>query len=87
MSMFLIETYSPRADDAGLRATVARARAAARGLSAEGVRVRWLRTTFVPEDETCFLLFEAPCAEAVGKVSQRASLGSVHIVEAREMTQ
>ena len=85
MSTFLVESYSPREDDAGLSATVARARGAARAMTSEGVRVRWLRTTFVPEDEICFLLFEAPCAEAVGEVSERASLGSVHIVEAKEI--
>jgi hypothetical protein len=46
--------------------------------------VQYVRTTFLPEDETCFHVFEASSAEAVGAVSRRAGLGPARIVPAVE---
>ena len=40
----------------------------------EGVAVRLMRTIFVPEDEACFYLFEAPSAFAVQETAARAAL-------------
>jgi hypothetical protein len=41
-----------------------------------GTPVRFLRSIFVPEDETCFFLFEAPTAAAVRDTARRAQLGA-----------
>jgi hypothetical protein len=49
-----------RADD--LVATGERARAAAEQLSRE---VRWVRSVYVPERETCLLVFEAPTFDVI----------------------
>lgn len=43
-------------------------------LSGEGARIRFLRSIFVPEDETCFLLFEGERTESVRQVMTRAGL-------------
>jgi hypothetical protein len=51
-------------------------------MTREGQRVRYLRSIFVPEDEICFLLFEAASPELVGKASRRAELAYERIVEA-----
>lgn len=59
--------------------------AAAAELSDEGVRVRHLRTIFVPEDETCFHLFEADSAEAVGAAGDRARVAFGRIAQAVEI--
>ncbi len=59
------------------------ARAAAE-LVRQGVRVEHRRTMFLPVDDTCFYLFEAPSAEAVRMFCERAGLGHVRIVEAVE---
>ena len=40
----------------------------------EGVTVRLMRTIFVPEDEACFYLFEAPSPVAVQETAARAAL-------------
>lgn len=40
----------------------------------EGVPVRFLRSIFVPEDETCFCLFQAPSSEEVREAAHRAAL-------------
>jgi hypothetical protein len=57
---------------------------AARQLSREGEPVRYLRTTLLPEDETCLHLFEAASEEAVAEVCRRAGLGTPRIVRAVE---
>jgi hypothetical protein len=46
--------------------------------------VRYLRTTFLPEDETCFHVFDASSAQDVGEVSRRAGFGTARIVPAVE---
>jgi hypothetical protein len=43
-----------------------------------------VRTTFLPEDETCFHVFEAVSEDAVAEVFRRAGIGSGRIVSAVE---
>ena len=47
-----------------------------------GTPVRYLRSLFVPDDETCFLLYEAASAEAVRETVRRAGLAFERITEA-----
>jgi hypothetical protein len=44
--------------------------------------VRYVRAIFVPEDETCFLLYETGSADAVREAARRAGLGRERITEA-----
>jgi hypothetical protein len=84
MPTYLVEVYLPRAQADEARASGSWARAAAEELSGEGVSIRYVRTTFLPDDETCFHLFDAVSANAVAEVSRRAALGRariVHVVE------
>ena len=60
------------------------ARIAAEELSREGISIRYLRTTFVPNDETCFHVFESADKRAVGEVCRRAGIGTARIVRALE---
>jgi hypothetical protein len=84
MPTYLIEAYMPRSHAHEARAAGRRARAAAEELSREGVPIRYVRTTFLPDDETCFHLFEAASAEAVEEASSRAELGRSRVVPAIE---
>lgn len=84
MPSYLVEVYLPRSRAHEARDIGRRARAAAEELAREGVPVRYVRTTFLPDDETCFHLFEAPAPAAVEEVSRRAALGSARIVPAIE---
>jgi hypothetical protein len=74
MTQFLVERYVPRANDGAIEREAERARLSAEALTVEGTPVRYLRSIFVPEDETCFLLYEAGSVEAVQAAALRAAL-------------
>jgi hypothetical protein len=61
-----------------------RARAAAESLADEGVSIHYIRTTYLPDDETCFHVFEAASTDSVEEVVRRAGLGRVRVVPAVE---
>ena len=82
MRSYLVEMYVPRSRRHEASATGRRARAAAQELSREGVPIRYVRSTFLPDDETCFHLFEAASAEVVEKAVRRAELGRARVVHA-----
>lgn len=49
-------------------------------LTHEGVRFE--RSIYVPEDEICFLVFDAPSGREAALVAQRAGLEPIRVVEA-----
>ena len=83
MAEFLVETYVARADVTGPAKRARRARFVAEQLRREGEPVRYVRSIFVPEDETCFYLFEAPSVDAVFEAARRASLRVDRITETK----
>ena len=80
MADFLVEIYLPRANS--VDASVARARTAAEELTREGTPVEYVSSIFVPEDETCFFLYQGLSADAVREAARRASLDFERISEA-----
>ncbi|HST24583.1 MAG TPA: hypothetical protein VLJ76_01185 [Gaiellaceae bacterium] len=74
MPEYLVELYVSRTDAGPLAEWIETARRAAEELSRQGTRVLQLRSIFVPEDETCLLLYEASSADAVHEVARRAQL-------------
>ena len=77
MPRYLVESYA-----AGEEVAEARERAL---LAAElGAGVRYVRTTFLPDDETVLHMFEAPSVDAVDEAGRRAALQYERIVEAVE---
>lgn len=77
---FLVELYAPR-DDAALREIERRAAAVVRAARA----IAHLQTIVVPEDETCFVLFDAESAEALAAATSAAGLGDGRILSARSL--
>lgn len=73
----LIELHPPDHGWAELQALSARARAAAESVNSEETPVRFLRSIFVPDDETCFHLFEGTAA-AVAETLTQAEITSGH---------
>jgi hypothetical protein len=84
MPTYLVEAYVPRSRAREARAAGRDARAAAKELVREGTPVRYVRMTFLPDDETCFHIFEAASEEAVSEACRRAGIGSGRIVPAVE---
>jgi hypothetical protein len=78
---YLMESYLPRHELPERAQTVARMRRAARAASARGTPVRYLRSIFIPADESCFHLFEGPSAEAIEEVGREAAVECDRIVE------
>jgi hypothetical protein len=81
MGRYLAELYLSKGAASDVASATARARAAA-GAGEEDTPVRCLRSIFVPEDETWFLLYDAPTAEAVQRAVGRADLPCARVVEA-----
>jgi hypothetical protein len=79
---YLVELYMPATGPERLAAVVEQARLAAEQSTREGTPVKYVRSIFIPEDETCFHVFEASSAQAMGKASRRAALDHERIVEA-----
>jgi hypothetical protein len=82
---YLVESYTPRSG-AVLEDAIARVRRAAKEIAAEGVALRHVRSTFVPEDEMCLYVFEAESSAAVDEVGRRAGLPFERVVEAMSVT-
>jgi hypothetical protein len=74
MPEFLVELYLPRGEGAAVERRARDACRAAEALSREGRPVRYVRSIFVPEDETCFFLYEASTADDVEEAARRASI-------------
>jgi len=81
---YLVEIYMPRSRAHDARVSASRARGAADELTREGVAITYVRTTYLPDDETCFHLFEAGSVSAVDSVCIRARLSHARIVPAVE---
>lgn len=79
MPSYLVESYSGSSETA-----VADARRRARRAAELGVGIRYLRTTFLPGDETILHLFVAPSLEALDEAGRLSALRYERIVEAVE---
>lgn len=82
MTEFLVELYVSRIDGASVESGAESARIAAEQLTREGTPVRYVRPIFVPDDETCFHLYEAATVEDVVEAARRASLPFERVAEA-----
>jgi hypothetical protein len=78
---YVVEQFLARTNRGALAEAAEHALRAADELTSEGVGVRYLRSLYLPEDETCFHLFDGPSSEAVVEVSNRAALRRERIVE------
>ena len=77
-----METYLSRHVEGEPAATIARVEAAASATMTDGEPVRYVRSIFVPDDESCLFLIEAPTAAAVERLLARAGLSSIRVAHA-----
>ena len=78
---FLVERYLNAAAAEGLPEAVARVADACAGPG----HVRYLHSTFLPSEDTCFCVFEADSADAVRAVNAEAGFTVDRISDARVM--
>ena len=55
-------------------------------MTASGTPVRYIRTTFAPEDGRCMCLFEAQSSEDVKRLNDEAGLPYDRVVPAMDLT-
>jgi Protein of unknown function (DUF4242) len=80
----MVERYLPGITTDQLDEASARLAAASEELSANGAEVRYLGSTFVPEEESCFCRFESEDADAVRRGCERAGVSFARIMETRD---
>lgn len=86
MPRFIVEQYLPGVTLSQVITTAERAKLASARFSSGGTAVRYLRTTYIPEDESCFCLFDGPDADSVRKVNELAEIPFERIVEALDVS-
>ena len=84
MAYFSPSCSLPSTRPGGAAEVAARARAAADELVRAGDTLRFLRIILAPDDETCFVAYEAAGAESVAEAERRAASSSKRIVAAIE---
>lgn len=68
-STFLVERYLPTAAISGLADSVARVVIACAESGGNHAQVRYLQSTYLPAEDTCFCLFQADSSDAVRAVN------------------
>ena len=81
MPDYCLEVYLAGGSRAALEEAVERARAA-ESFGARGRSVRYLRSTYLSEDETCLHFFAANSVEDVAEAAQQAGLTGDRITRA-----
>jgi len=55
-------------------------------LTAAGKSVRYIRSTFVPQESHCMCLFEASSSELVKQLNDEAKIPYTRVIEAADLT-
>ena len=86
MPIYMVERDLPGITVEDLAAAQKRAIEMGKELTAQGKQVRYIRSTFVPGENKCMCLFEAPNPENVKEANQRANIPFTRIVPAMDLT-
>ena len=86
MAQYLVERHLPGFPPDQLPAAAGAAKQKAAELDGEGTEIRYIRSTWVPDGERCYCLFEGSSREAVAEVQKRANLPYEQIYEAAFLT-
>lgn len=86
MTQYMVERHLAGFPPEQLPAAAGAAKEKALELSSEGTDVRYIRSTWVPEGEKCYCLFEGSSRDAIEEVQKRANLPYERIHEAAFLT-
>ena len=82
----MVERHLPDFPPDQLPAAAAAAKGKSAELTSEGQDVTYVRSTYIPEGEKCYCLFEGESPETVEEVQKRAGLPYEKIHEAAFLT-
>ena len=84
MNEYMVELYVSRADAGAVERAVQLTRGAAAEMTRLGTPVRFLRSIYVAEDETCIFLYAAESEAAVREAAGAAGRPFDHVAEVIE---
>ena len=85
MGCYVVIRHLPGVTPEVLTGAGLRAKSCAVEMTEEGTPIQWLRSFFIPETEQTHCYFEAPSAEAVKEINERANIPFLEIHEAQEL--
>jgi hypothetical protein len=86
MSVYLVERHLPGVTMEDLAECQKKAIQMGKEMTAEGRKVRYIRSMFLPEENKCMCLFESSSAEDVREANERASIPYTRIVPAEDLS-
>jgi 16S rRNA C967 or C1407 C5-methylase (RsmB/RsmF family) len=86
MAVYMVERELPGISMEQLAAAQRAAIETGQQFTAEGKNVRYIRTTFVPNENRCMCLFEADNPDLVKEANEAAQIPYTRIVEALDLT-
>jgi Protein of unknown function (DUF4242) len=86
MSVFMVERDLKGISMEALGAAQKAAIGKAAEMSASGTNIKYIRTTFAPDDGRCMCLFEAGSDTAVKKLNDDAGIPYSRVVKALDLT-
>jgi len=86
MAVYMVERNLPGISMEELAAAQKKVIQTGKELTAEGKEVRYIRSTFVPGENRCMCLFEAPNPDHVREANERADIPFTRIVAAEDLT-
>jgi muconolactone delta-isomerase len=85
MPQYMVERHLPGITADQLASAAARAKTVTAEMTQQGKPVRYLRSTFLPGEEKCFCLFDAPSPERVREANELAQIPLQRIVEVKHI--
>jgi hypothetical protein len=86
MAVYMVERELPGITPEQLAGAQRAAISTSQQFTDEGKQVRYIRSTFVPDEAKCMCLFEAATRQLVREVNESAKLPFTRIVEALDLT-
>ena len=86
MTVYMVERELKGIAMEDLAAAQKKAIATGEEMSRGGTKVRYIRSTFAPEDGRCMCLFEADSPDAVRKLNDDAGIPYSRVVPAMDLT-
>ncbi|HEV2386648.1 MAG TPA: nickel-binding protein [Candidatus Acidoferrales bacterium] len=86
MAIYLVDRHLPGITREQLAAAQAAAIRLGKEMSAQGKKVRYIRSTFVPAEAHCMCMFEADRADFVKELNETAKIPFTRILEAEDLS-